>query len=51
MRTMDASLVRLMRAGLISRQEAEKRSSNPDELKRLMGSSSAVADRPTAVRR
>jgi twitching motility protein PilT len=51
MRTMDASLVRLMRAGLISREEAEKRSSNPDELKRLMGSTSIVADRPTAVRR
>jgi twitching motility protein PilT len=51
MRTMDASLVRLMRAGLISRQEAEKRSSNPDELKRLMGSSSVVADSPMAVRR
>jgi twitching motility protein PilT len=51
MRTMDASLVRLMRAGLISREEAEKRSSNLDELKRLMESSSAVADRPTAVRR
>ena len=31
------ALVRLMRAGLISREEAEKRSSNPDELKRLMG--------------
>ena len=51
MRTMDASLVRLMRAGLISRDEAEKRSSNPDELERLMGSASAEADRPTAVRR
>jgi twitching motility protein PilT len=51
MRTMDATLVRLMRAGLISREEAEKRSSNPDELKRLMGSAAAVADRPTAVRR
>jgi twitching motility protein PilT len=51
MRTMDASLVRLMRGGLISREEAEKRSSNPDELKRLMGSSSVVADSPMAVRR
>jgi twitching motility protein PilT len=37
MQTMDASLVDLMRRGVISREEAEKRSSNPDELKRLMG--------------
>lgn len=37
MQTMDASLVDLMRRGVISREEAEKRSSNPDELRRLLG--------------
>jgi twitching motility protein PilT len=35
MQTMDAALVELVRGGLISRGEAEKRSSNPDELNRL----------------
>jgi twitching motility protein PilT len=39
MQTMDAALVALVRKGAISREEAEKRSSNVDELKRLMGSS------------
>ena len=38
MQTMDAALVELVGKGAISREEAEKRSSNPDELKRLMGS-------------
>ena len=38
MQTMDAALVDLMRRGLISREEAEKRSSNPEELNRLAGS-------------
>ena len=37
MQTMDAALVELVRRDVISREEAEKRSSNPDELKRLMG--------------
>ena len=37
MQTMDAALVELVRKGAISKEEAEKRSSNPDELKRLMG--------------
>src|SRR5215210_2251176 len=37
MQTMDAALVELVRKGAISREEAEKRSSNADELKRLMG--------------
>jgi twitching motility protein PilT len=37
MQTMDAALVDLVRRGLISRHEAEKRSSNPDELLRLAG--------------
>jgi twitching motility protein PilT len=39
MQTMDAALVALVRRGLISRNEAEKRSSNPDELLRLAGGS------------
>jgi twitching motility protein PilT len=43
MRTMDAALVELVRRGLISQQEAEKRSSNPDELRRLAGASVPVA--------
>ncbi len=38
MQTMDAALAELVRKGAISREEAEKRSSNPDELRRLMGS-------------
>ncbi|MDP8951505.1 MAG: hypothetical protein M3N18_04565 [Actinomycetota bacterium] len=37
MHTMDAALVELARKGAIARDEAEKRSSNPDELRRLMG--------------
>jgi twitching motility protein PilT len=37
MQTMDAALVDLIRRGLISEAEAEKRSSNPDELRRLAG--------------
>ncbi|HEX2728404.1 MAG TPA: type IV pilus twitching motility protein PilT [Rubrobacteraceae bacterium] len=39
MQTMDAALVDLVRKGLISREEAEKRSSNPEELNRLAGGS------------
>src|SRR5687768_10608807 len=39
MQTMDAALVGLVRRGLISRAEAEKRSSNPEELLRLAGGS------------
>jgi len=39
MQTMDAALVTLVRRGLISRAEAEKRSSNPEELLRLAGGS------------
>jgi twitching motility protein PilT len=42
MQTMDAALVELVRKGAISREEAEKRSSNADELKRLMGSSGGM---------
>jgi twitching motility protein PilT len=37
MQTMDAALVDLVRRGHISQQTAERRSSTPDELKRLMG--------------
>jgi twitching motility protein PilT len=37
MQTMDAALVELVRRGKISQQEAEKRSSNPEELRRLAG--------------
>ena len=44
MQTMDAALVTLVRRGLISRQEAEKRSSNPDELMRLAGGSLTAAN-------
>jgi twitching motility protein PilT len=43
MQTMDAALVELMRRGLISREEAERRSSNPEELRRLAGGSSVGA--------
>src|SRR5918998_530355 len=38
MQTMDAALVGLMRKAIITEVEAEKRSSNPDELRRLAGS-------------
>jgi twitching motility protein PilT len=40
MQTMDSALVDLLRRGQISREEAEKRSSNPDELRRLAGGTS-----------
>ncbi|MGH3144547.1 MAG: type IV pilus twitching motility protein PilT [Rubrobacter sp.] len=42
MQTMEAALVDLVHRGLVLREEAEKRSSNPDELKRLAGSYAAV---------
>jgi twitching motility protein PilT len=53
MQTMDAALVELMRRGLISRNEAEKRSSNPEELRRLAGGSrvGAATGGYTAARR
>jgi twitching motility protein PilT len=44
MQTMDAALVDLMRRNLISREEAEKRSSNPEELRRLAGGTSIGAN-------
>ena len=37
MQTMDAALATLVRAGKITQRVAEKRSSTPDELRRLMG--------------
>jgi twitching motility protein PilT len=43
MQTMDASLVELVRAGKISRDLAEARSSSPDELRRLMGGTMRAA--------
>ncbi len=43
MQTMDAALVELVRRGLITEAEAEKRSSNPDELRRLAGVRTPVA--------
>ena len=43
MQTMDAALVALVRRGVISRAEAEKRSSNPEELLRLAGGSLGAA--------
>ena len=42
MQTMDAALAALVREGEISREEAEKRSSNIDEFKRLMGEDTAT---------
>jgi hypothetical protein len=35
---MDAALADLVRRGLLSRELAERRSSTPEDLKRLMGS-------------
>ena len=43
MQTMDAALVELVRRRLITEGEAEKRSSNPDELRRLAGVRTPVA--------
>jgi twitching motility protein PilT len=43
MQTMDAALVELVRRGRISQQEAEKRSSNPEELRRLAGGPAPAA--------
>jgi twitching motility protein PilT len=43
MQTMDASLAQLVRAGKITRQMAESRSSTPEELRRLLGSASLAA--------
>jgi twitching motility protein PilT len=40
MQTMDAALVELLRSGTVSREEAEKRSNDPEEMSRLMGGAS-----------
>ena len=40
--TMDAALADLVRRGQISRELAERRSSTPEDLRRLMGTVSAV---------
>jgi len=42
MLTMDAALADLVRRGLISRELAERRSSTPEDLRRLLGTVSAV---------
>ena len=47
---MDAALVDLVRRELISREEAEKRSSNPDELNRLMGGAQGMPGGGMAAR-
>jgi twitching motility protein PilT len=43
MQTMDSSLASLVRAGKITRQLAEQRSTTPDELKRLLGADGQMA--------
>jgi len=43
MQTMDSSLVSLVRAGKITRQLAEQRSTTPDELRRLIGAAPLAA--------
>src|SRR5919202_4759180 len=43
MQTMDAALVDLVRRGAITEAEAEKRSNNTDELRRLAGTKFSVA--------
>ncbi len=42
MQTMDAALVDLVRRHLVTEAEAEKRSSSPEELRRLAGGYAAV---------
>jgi twitching motility protein PilT len=43
MQTMDSSLASLVRAGKITRQLAEQRSTTPDELRRLLGTAGPMA--------
>ena len=50
MQTMDAVLVELVRKSAISREEAERRSSNPEELKRLMGGAATMSGDGAAAR-
>jgi twitching motility protein PilT len=51
MQTMDAALLDLVRRGRISREEAEKRSSNPEELQRLAGKFPVGTGGPAMVSR
>ena len=51
MQTMDAALVELVRKSAISREEAERRSSNPEELQRLMGDAGAATSSGGAAAR
>ena len=44
MQTMDSALADLVRRDVISREEAEKRASNPEELRRFAGGSSDGAN-------
>jgi twitching motility protein PilT len=48
MQTMDADLVRLVRAGKITRSLAEQRASVPEELKRLIGGVAPAGNGPSA---
>ena len=50
MQTMDAALVELVRKGAISGEEAEKRSSNPEELQRLIGGAQRMSPGGMAAR-
>jgi twitching motility protein PilT len=43
MQTMDAALAQLIRSGKVSQQLAESRSSSPEELRRLLGTSAMAA--------
>ncbi len=43
MQSMDAALATLVRAGKITQDVAESRSSTPDELRRLLGGMALVA--------
>jgi twitching motility protein PilT len=43
MQTMDSALASLVRAGKITRQLAEQRSTTPEELKRLLGAAGQMA--------
>ena len=43
MQTMDASLATLVRQGKITQKYAESRSTTPEELRRLLGSTSLAA--------
>jgi Tfp pilus assembly pilus retraction ATPase PilT len=49
MQTMDADLVRLVRAGKIGRALAEQRASVPEELSRLLGGGPAVMPQANGV--